>query len=57
MRLKSQVSATFRALGPPPRDPRHRDAWHRHVQTIATCRDRYGVGDDLALGRPAARWR
>ena len=40
----------IRALGPPPRDPRHRDAWHRHVQTIAAYRDRYGITDDLPLG-------
>ena len=43
-----------RALGPPPRDPRHRDAWHRHLQTIAAYRDRYGLNDDLPLGRAPA---
>ena len=43
-----------RALGPPPRDPRHRDAWNRHLQTIAAYRDRYGLNDDLPLGRAPA---
>ncbi len=44
----------IRALGLPPRDPRHRDAWSRHVQTIAAYRDRYGLNDDLPLGHAAA---
>lgn len=41
-----------RDLGVPPGDPRRRQAWLRHVQTIAAYRDRYHIVDDTPLGPP-----
>ncbi len=40
----------LRQLGPPPRDSRQRQAWQRHVQTIAAYRDRHAITGDDPLG-------
>ncbi|MFV0307090.1 MAG: MobF family relaxase [Desertimonas sp.] len=39
-----------RPLGDPPRDSRRRQAWVRHMQTIAAYRDRYQIATDTPLG-------
>lgn len=40
-----------RALGPPPTNPRQRQARYRQVRIVAACRDRHGVSaDDAPLG-------
>lgn len=46
----ADLTAWTRVLGDPPRDPRRRDAWIRHVRTIVAYRDRYEITSDTPLG-------
>ncbi len=45
----------IRHLGSPPREPRRRQVWIRHVQTVAAYRDRYQITTDAPLGQPPAK--
>lgn len=43
-------------LGPPPTNPRQRQAWLRHASTVAAYRDRHAVTATTPLGGPPSSY-